>query len=512
MVTLGVGDEGRGTDEGSTFRNPVHGSSLADPFVLKFNGHYYAYGTPTVGDGLPVLRSTDLVSWVPVSDAAVEPPPPGQAHWAPEVAYRNGRFHLYYSTGGPEGEGHQLRVATGRSPAGPFDDPVVLDPEEQFTIDAHPFRDDDGQWYLFYCRDFLHGEPVGTGVVVDRLVDMSTLAGEAVTVMRPHAEWHIYERSRRWYDRVWDWYTVEGPFVTKHDGRYWCFYSGGAWRAESYGISSAVAGRPLGPFEPLPSADGADVLRTVPGAMIGPGHGGLVLAPDNVAEYLVYHAWDPQLTGRYPCVDRLVWAEGRPTSPGPRPDPQPRPPDPDFRDLFDQGEGRPVDPASWRVEGRWRLGAEELVQPDPERPATAVLRFDAPASYLFEVNLALRSGVAGGAAYGAFASYLDGATHTAVVVQPDADRVAWRSVRGGAPAGEGVVGRIRGDFAATAYHRLVLRRDGSGVQVTLDDLVVGSVPARHAAGGAVGLFTGRAAAAFAGVSLTDLDRAERRGA
>ncbi|MDP9388891.1 MAG: glycoside hydrolase family 43 protein, partial [Actinomycetota bacterium] len=254
-----------------TFRNPVHPEVLADPFVLKWNGAYYAYGTPEHGAALPVLRSTDLVTWEQAGEA-IGRPPTGLAHWAPEVAYDNGRFFVYYSTGGFEGEGHQVRVAAGDSPTGPFDEDLgVLDPEDAFTIDAHPFLDDDGQWYLFYSRDFLEGEPVGTGVVVDRLLGMTRLAGEPRIVLRPHAEWHLFERQRRWYDRVWDWYTVEGPFVRKHGGRYWCFYSGGAWKAENYGMSAVVADHPLGPFRSAGSAgaagpaDAADVLRTVPG-------------------------------------------------------------------------------------------------------------------------------------------------------------------------------------------------------------------------------------------------------
>ena len=309
-------------DVGCTFQNPIHEGAFADPFVLKFNGQYYAYGTPGHG-GLPVLRSSDLVTWQHAGEV-VAAPEAGLAHWAPEVAYDNGRFFLYYSTGRHEGQGHQVRVAVGLSPTDPFaEDLGLLDADDPFTIDAHPFHDDDGQWYLFYSRDFLDGERVGTGIVVDRLVDMTGLAGEQTTVMRPHADWHLYEAQRRWYDRVWDWYTVEGPFVRKHDGRYWCFYSGGAWKSENYGISSAVADHPMGPYEPVVAADTADVLRTVRGKVIGPGHGCVAVAPDNLTEYLLYHAWDLEHTGRFLHADRLAWDGGRPHSPGPRTDPQP---------------------------------------------------------------------------------------------------------------------------------------------------------------------------------------------
>jgi beta-xylosidase len=167
-----------------TYTNPVHDGYLGDPFVLKHNGEYYAYGTvPPDKLTIPVLHSRDLVSWQPLGDALALNDDAFDSLWAPEVAFDNGTFYMYFSAGGEEGEGHQLRVATATRPSGPFEDSgVVLTPDDPFTIDAHPFRDEDGQWYLYYCRDFLDsdgGERVGTGIVVDRLVGMTRLAGGA---------------------------------------------------------------------------------------------------------------------------------------------------------------------------------------------------------------------------------------------------------------------------------------------------------------------------------------------
>ena len=167
-----------------TYRNPVYPDVFADPFVLRHDGVYYAYGTaPGAPDGrqVPVLRSTDLVEWEPLGHALL---PIGATHyWAPEVASHDGRFYMYYSAGSaPEGTDQKLRVAVAEHPAGPFaDSGKLLVPGQPFAIDAHPFRAQDGQWYLFYCVDFLELEGdyrVGTGIVVDRLVDMTTLAGE----------------------------------------------------------------------------------------------------------------------------------------------------------------------------------------------------------------------------------------------------------------------------------------------------------------------------------------------
>ncbi len=486
---------------GEAFRNPLYPVALADPFVLKFNGSYYAYGTPASG-AIPVLRSLDLVNWERAG-AAVGAPPPDQCHWAPEVAYDNGRFFLYYSTGGPEGEGHQLRVAVATSPTGPFHQgQEVLDRWDPFTIDGHPFRDDDGEWYLFYSRDFLEGHPVGTGIVVDRLLDMVRLAGERATVVRPHAEWHIFERDRRWYDRVWDWYTVEGPSVRKHEGRYWCFYSGGSWHAGNYGVTCAVADHPLGPYEPVAAPDGATVLRTAPGKVIGPGHASIVVAPDNISEYLVYHAWDPSLTGRYMFGDPLVWVEGQPASPGPRIDPQPCPPGPTFRDLFDGGDATRLDPSRWRARGRWEVHRGEAVHPVHATAASAVVALVPSSSYLLEVNLSLRHRASSRALYGALSWYQDEDTYDAVLIRVADRSVIWRRLRRGA-ADDTVLAELAGDFDAAAYHQLIVRRTAGSLEATLDGVAL-QPAGGPSSPGAVGLWT-NAPSAFTGVALTDLD-------
>ncbi len=488
---------------GRTFSNPIHDRPFADPFVLKHNGRYYAYGTPA-GGGLPVLRSSDLVTWQDAGEI-LGPPEPGLAHWAPEVAYDNGRFFLYYSTGGQEGEDHRLRVAAGTSPTGPFDEDLgLLDPDDPFTIDAHPFCDDDGQWYLFYSRDFLEGEPVGTGIVVDRLVDMTSLAGEQATVMRPHADWHIYERQRQWYGKVWDWYTVEGPFVRKHDGRYWCFYSGGAWKAENYGISSAVADHPLGPYEPVQADDTADVLRTLPGKVIGPGHGSVALAPDNVTEYLVYHAWDLEHTGRFLHIDPLAWGRKRPVSPGPSTEPQPCPPEPLFRDLVEPGGSDAHDAGAWLLHGSWSRTSDRLGHPGGDPCAIAVVDVPTPPSFLFEVNLATASAVPRGSRWGLVTAYHDDGNHTTVSIEPEAGALTWETVRDGERAESGRVGPLRPDFAPVAYHQLLLQHGPDATTVALDGVLIGSLPAAFPTQGPLGVFTSGAGLTATGVALTGL--------
>jgi len=296
--------------------------------VARFGDRYYAYGT-TLRDGgtVEALTSTDLVHWEPLGDVLVPVPGEGPCYWAPEPACHDGRYFLYFSAGGAEGERHRLRVACADRPEGPFrDSGAVLVPDQDFSIDAHPFRDDDGTWWLFYCRDFLDGARVGTGIVVDRLVDMCTVAGTPEVVLRPHADWTLFQASRFWRGAVRDWYTIEGPFLHRRDGRYWLFFSGGAWKEPGYGLGSAVADRVTGPYAPERSADGPDVLRTVPRSVVGPGHASLATAPDGRTDYVVYHAWDAGHRTRQMRLDRLRWTSDGPLCDGPTVTPQPVPP------------------------------------------------------------------------------------------------------------------------------------------------------------------------------------------
>ncbi|NHC12221.1 glycoside hydrolase family 43 protein [Motilibacter deserti] len=299
------------------YQNPVHPDYFADPFVLRTGGRYVAYGTGRVvgGRAFEVLTSDDLVSWSSAGGALERVGEElGGDYWAPEVAEHAGRWWMYYSVG-HEDKGHHLRVAVADDPLGPFvDSGIDLTPDERFAIDASPFRDDDGTWYLFFARDVLEGERVGTMVAVDVLEDMTRLRGDARTILLPSGDWQIFLRQREMYGQVYDWHTLEGPFVRKHRGRYYCFYSGGNWGEETYGVAYAVADSPLGPWTEPQGVP--PLLRTVPGTVIGPGHNCVVASPDG-QDVMVYHAWDSARTARRMCIDPVVWTDDGPRVLGP---------------------------------------------------------------------------------------------------------------------------------------------------------------------------------------------------
>ena len=50
-------------------------------------------------------------------------------------------------------------------------------------------------------------------------------------------------------DLDWEGHLIEGPFVTKQQGRYWMFYAGNDFSTPAYGIGVAVSDHPFGPYE-----------------------------------------------------------------------------------------------------------------------------------------------------------------------------------------------------------------------------------------------------------------------
>ncbi len=303
---------------------PVYLDYFADPFVWKHGDMYYAVGTGAreasghPGERVfPMLQSADLRSWKFLGGALQRPRLDiGNTFWAPAIAFADDTFYLYYSVGHGD-KNHQLRVARSADPQGPYEDigrPMLQPRITPFAIDPHPFQDDDGRWYLFFAQDFLDcSEQVraGTALKVHRMNSMTELEPFGQVVLRARSDWQRFRSHRPMYGAIWDWHTLEGPCVVKHEHRYYCFFSGGCWENETYGVDYGVADSVLGPYSDAGNEAGPRVLRTVPGHLLGPGHNSWITGPDG-NEYLVYHAWDPSRTLRQMFISRLHWTTDGP--------------------------------------------------------------------------------------------------------------------------------------------------------------------------------------------------------
>ena len=203
----------------TSYTNPVlDAPGAADPAVIRHDGLYYLY--PTLDSrGYDVFVSRDLVHWEKKGKCFEDS---RGGVWAPDV-YRHtagdGRFYLYYTVDNPQGPkgGKLIGVAAADHPLGPFKDRGTL---VVGAIDAHLFRDDDGGLYLYYAH--IAG---GFRIMVQRMSDPLTKEGEPRELLRPTDPWEKAQGQ-----------VTEGPWILKHQGRYYLMYSGSGADGPDYAI------------------------------------------------------------------------------------------------------------------------------------------------------------------------------------------------------------------------------------------------------------------------------------
>ena len=444
-----------------TYLNPVHGRPCPDPFVLKHRGEYWCYCTGNWHDGrrFGILYSHDLVLWREMAGALDPLEGNFPEYWAPEVIYRDGRFYMYYSVG--DGFDMHIRVAVAELPSGPFTDAGRRLTAEPFAIDGHVFLDDDGAEYLFYATDFLDRSHIGTGTVVDRMLDRFTLQGDPRPVALPRFDWQVFDPRRIEKGGV-RWHTVEGPFVLKHKDLYYQMFSGGNWQNTSYGVSYACASALPGLEEwtqiehtgrtPL-------VLRTIPGVVIGPGHNSVVAGPDNVQLFCIYHRWSEDASARVLAIDRLDWIGERLAVLGPTTVAQPIPAKPSIAGLSpDYGW-------QWPAEG-WKILDADSVRSSVNASGAGVLTLSPPACVV-EVSVT-DSGGSGEGEFGLALNRGDTAVMNCTFFSKSRNiRISWVETDN---SSEYYKVDLPQGFDITACHTVRLELDGCHVRVGLDGI------------------------------------------
>lgn len=475
---------------GPLYRNPVYPKSFPDPFVLKHDGEYFAYCTGQWDDGriFGVLRSADLLNWTPLGGAMAELEKPEPFYWAPEVTYWNGTFYLYYSAGNETFM--QLRVATSDRPEGGFKDAGVRLTKEDFAIDAHVFLDDDGQRYLFYATDFLDHSHIGTGVVMDRMIDWFTLAGDPRPVARAKYDWQVYDPARKEKGGV-RWHTVEGPFVIKRKGRYFMMFSGGNWQMPTYGVSFALTSDLSTSNEWLQFSDGQNVLpilRTVENEQVGPGHNSVVRGPNNRELYCVYHYWHEG--NRVLAVNRMdfagtrVFIENKPYLPKPVPQLPSR--------KYELSE------ANWSSGGGWEFG-ENAAGSSVGQPS-AIRSGRLPESFLCEFGFRASEVPENGRFGFRFEADSEVLGGLFFCVKEGAVLYEWVETKGEKQSGLMLLGS---EFRLDALHRVTIRADYPLFHIKLDDTYLFVKREFSKSPEYLSLFTDHAEVFFHGFTLTE---------
>lgn len=244
----------------------------ADPSAHVFNGKIYIYPSHDIDAGVKEndngdhfdmrdyhVYSIDAVGGK-VKDHGValdrkNIPWAGKQLWAPDAAFSNGSYYLYFPAKDKEGV-FRIGVAKSKSPSGPF----VAEPspiEGSYSIDPCVFKDDDGSHYMYFggiwggqlqrwnggTYDANGAEPANDQPAIRPR--MAKLDGSMTKFTEPVKEISIVDESgkellrgdnpRRFFEAAW---------VHKYNGKYYLSYSTG----DTHLICYAVGDKPYGPF------------------------------------------------------------------------------------------------------------------------------------------------------------------------------------------------------------------------------------------------------------------------
>lgn len=283
--------------------------NFPDPAIIEVDGTYYAYATSTGGASLPVMTSTDLLTWIAHGEALGNGPSwspldaTGRANvWAPTVVQLpTGGFMAAYASRTGSGDKRCIAAAYADSPLGPFRTPgsqpfkCVDDPNG--ALDPFLTVDGDGvPWLVWKNEGVVPGTP---GLESSRTAFWSQQLTDDGKAWRAGSSVHFLmettEQVREWQGTV-----VENPALIAHAGSWLLFYSANRWNSKHYATGFAVCETPGGPCRE-PSTQ---PLATSDDERWGPGGPAPVHGPDG-SLMLGYHGWNPPFTDypEFPACD-----------------------------------------------------------------------------------------------------------------------------------------------------------------------------------------------------------------
>lgn len=275
-------------------RRPAN--SVHDPVMIKEGDTYYVLAT---GQGVTVKASKDKINWenrpaifpdslsLPAWHRADIPEQRGHL-WAPDIHYRDGRFHVYYSVSAWMNFNSSIGYASNvtLNPEDPqyewVDHGKVIDfrngGEGVNVIDPNVFVDDDGRVWLFY----------GSYKSGLRLVELDRATGK---LKSETPELTVITTT-----------LGEGVFVIKADDYYYIFASRGRCCAGIESTYHVVMGRSRNLHGPYLNKKGESWVQDhfsmfLQGDYEEPGRGHNGFFTENGITYIAYHAYTRAFDG-----------------------------------------------------------------------------------------------------------------------------------------------------------------------------------------------------------------------
>jgi hypothetical protein len=253
----------------------------ADPSAHVFDGKIYVYPSHDVETDIPnddlgnqyamhdyrVLRMDRVGAPVTVGPVALDVkdvPWASQQTWAPDAAYRNGTYYLFFPARDKSKDRNglgafKIGVATSKNPMGPFK-PEPLPIKGSFSMDPAVYIDDDGQAYMYFggiwggqLQRWTSGKYDPNGSDTDlKQDDKPALSGKVVKLTadlkqfaeKPRDAVILDEKGKPVLGGDHDKRFFEASWTFKKDGKYYYTYSTG----DTHFINYAVGTNPYGPF------------------------------------------------------------------------------------------------------------------------------------------------------------------------------------------------------------------------------------------------------------------------
>lgn len=269
---------------------PLEGDlGVHDPAIIEANGSFVIFST---GRGIPVKRSSNLLRWTDSGRVFASNPAwiAGEVAgatdlWAPDIAYYNGKYHLYYSasTFGSRNSCIGHATATDLALLNFVDQgPVVCteQTDDYNAIDPAFVLDENGAAWLTFGSFW-------SGI---KLIRLNADGGREGTEMYSLASRDSVE-------------AVEAPYIVRRDGYYYLFVSFDLCCRGTGSTYRIMVGRSESLTGPYFDADGKPMLGSGGGSTVvlgdqryrGPGHNAALTIGQE--QFLVYHAYDAELGG-----------------------------------------------------------------------------------------------------------------------------------------------------------------------------------------------------------------------
>lgn len=244
----------------------------ADPSAHVFNNRIYIYGSHDTATGIPEddlgshfdMRDYHILSMDRIGGKVIDHgvaldikniPWAGRQLWAPDAAFANNTYYLYFPVKDKQDVFH-IGVATSNKPVGPFT-PEPQPIKGSYSIDPAVFKDDDGKFYMYFggiwggqlqrWNNNEYNATAGNRKPDEQAIlpRVARLNADMKSFAEPVKEIKIVDdKGNLFKEKNNDKRFFEASWMFRYNGKYYFTYSTG----DTHFICYAIGDNPYGPF------------------------------------------------------------------------------------------------------------------------------------------------------------------------------------------------------------------------------------------------------------------------